>query len=500
MQGPVDRSPRPRRRPRVGSRPALTRYRVLGAAGSVLLAAGGISAGALPAHDPFAHLPAMADLRSRSGPGLVCVYFGLALLVVAWWRLGRLVRGGSARVGGDGGAPGPGALWATLAIWSAPLLLAPPMFSRDVYSYLAQGAMVAAELDVYQYGPAVLGGPFAAEVPMVWQHTPAPYGPVFLLPAAAVATVAGGEVLAGVVGMRLVAVLGVGLLAVVLPTLARRCRTDPSAALWLGVLNPLVLIHLVAGAHNDALMVGLLAAGLAAAVARRPALGAALVTLAALVKAPAALGLAFVVAIWVTQLGGRWRWAGAAAGTAAVAGGTAVVTTALSGTGYGWVGALHTPVSTHSWSLGGGLGWAGEALLGAAGVELAVGAWPLWRWAGLGVALGVCVLVWLRRARLGPVYALGLALTAVVLLGPAVRPWYVLWGLVPIAAAAPEGRMRRYAPWACAGIAVVVLPHGFAPQPAEVGLAMLGVALAAALVLVLLTARHRDQLPLPPSP
>ena len=52
-----------------------------------------------------------------------------------------------------------------------------------------------------------------------------------------------------------------------------------------------MLLHLVGGAHNDAMMLGLLVAGLAAALRRPPVLGAVLVTLAALVKAPAALGL-----------------------------------------------------------------------------------------------------------------------------------------------------------------------------------------------------------------
>ena len=73
------------------------------------------------------------------------------------------------------------------------------MFSRDVYSYLAQGAMVGAGLDVYQHGPATLGGPLAAEVPAIWQHTTTSYGPVFLMLATAVAAVAAVTGIAAVV-------------------------------------------------------------------------------------------------------------------------------------------------------------------------------------------------------------------------------------------------------------------------------------------------------------
>ena len=91
-------------------------------------------------------------------------------------------------------------------------------------------------------------------------------------------------------------------------------------ALWLGVLNPLVLLHFVSGAHNDALLVGLLVAGLVLVLDRRPALGVAVCSLALLVKAPAALALVFIVPVWAQQLDGRFRLVRAAAATAAVAG------------------------------------------------------------------------------------------------------------------------------------------------------------------------------------
>ena len=83
-------------------------------------------------------------------------------------------------------------------------------------------------------------------------------------------------------------------------------------------------------------------------------------------------------------------------------------------------------------------------------------------------------------------YALGLGLAAVALLGPAIRPWYVLWALFPIAAAAPRGRVRR---WAAAGsgvLALAVLPDGFAPDVRQLVLAVSGGGLAA---LALLTWR-----------
>ncbi|MFC7482297.1 polyprenol phosphomannose-dependent alpha 1,6 mannosyltransferase MptB [Luedemannella flava] len=200
-----------------------------------------------------------------------------------------------------------------------------------------------------RFGPSTLGGPLAANVPDIWQHTPAPYGPVFLGLAAAVTGVTGDHAVLGALGMRAVALAGVALLAWGVPELARHCGVDPAAALWLGVLNPLVLDHLVAGAHNDAVMLGLLVAGLVALVRWLPVVGVALITTAAMVKAPAALALAFVVPLWAAQLPGAQSRTKAALGTGAVALGTAVLVTAASGRGYGWTSALGTPAVVRNW-------------------------------------------------------------------------------------------------------------------------------------------------------
>ncbi|MEV4533016.1 polyprenol phosphomannose-dependent alpha 1,6 mannosyltransferase MptB [Asanoa sp. NPDC049518] len=447
----------------------LGRCRAWGVAGTMCVALGGLGAGAGPASGPLARPDLPVDLFTA---GIAVAYFGLVLLVVAWWRLGRLVRQRP---------PRSDELLATLLMWTAPLLIAPPVFSRDVYSYLAQGAMVGAGLDVYRDGPAALGGPFAAEVPAIWQHTATPYGPAFLLLATAVATLVGGHVTLGVLLMRLVALGGVTLLAFSLPPLARRFGVSPAAALWLAVLNPLVLLHLVGGAHNDAVLVGLLAFGLALAVAGRPVLGTVAVTLAALVKVPAAVGLAAVALVWASSAG-RGRALG---GTILVAGGTAVGVTWLAGTGFGWVGALRTPVTADSWSLTSALGRATSAWLSALDASLGTAPTTGWRLAGLLAAVAAALLVWHRRRSVGPVQGVGLVLGGVVAFGPAVRPWYLLWAVVPLAATAPFGRAGRLAAAATAVLALVVLPDGFAPHGAgPLGFAVAGGLLAVALLVM----------------
>ncbi|MFJ8331808.1 polyprenol phosphomannose-dependent alpha 1,6 mannosyltransferase MptB [Streptomyces sp. NPDC094437] len=452
----------------------LRRCQMLGLAGTACLALGGETAGALPVRE------LLAPANVRVSLGLVGVYFGVVLLIAAWVLLGRLVRGSR--------PPTPRALLLVLAVWAAPLLLAPPLFSRDVYSYLAQGAMVDAHMDVYAQGPARLGGPLADEVAPLWRHTGAPYGPVFLALAHGLAGLTRGELPAGLVGMRLVALVGVALMAAALPRLARHNGADPAAALWLGALNPLVLLHLVAGAHNDAIMLGLLGVGLVAALGRWPVLGAVLVTLAALVKAPAALGL---VAVVVLQIRAGRDPVRATATTVAATAVTTVAATAVAGTGYGWIGALDTPVSPQNWALTSLLGRATGALLEHLGSGLAPLAVPAWHLFGLALTAVLIAGIW-WRLRPRPVYALGLSLAAVAAFGPAIRPWYALWGLFLIAAAAPTASVRHRVAAVTGVLALATLPSGGPADSGQLVLALSGGTLA---VVVLWQAHQTAQAP-----
>ena len=61
-----------------------------------------------------------------------------------------------------------------------------------------------------------------------------------------------------------------------------------------------MLLHLVAGAHNDAFMLGFLVAGLSVAREGRPVLGVLLCTIGAMVKVPAFIGVVYI----------GWGWLG----------------------------------------------------------------------------------------------------------------------------------------------------------------------------------------------
>ena len=417
----------------------------MGLAGSVIVAVAGVGAGSLPRLDPFATWPVLRDIRGAQAIAVGVVYFGLTLLAAAWVSMGRRVRQGGVS---------PKDIAVTIGWWLAPLALAPPMWSSDVYSYLAQGEMLLRGINPYHQGPAALGGALGADVPPIWQHAPAPYGPVALGAGAAVMWLTGPHTVPAVLGMRVVALLGVWLTVRYLPRLARNSGVDPAIALWLGAANPLVLAHLVSGAHNDALMIGLMIAGLVL-VLREPlatpgmwrhapaGAGVALICLAALVKAPAVVALAFAVPVLASRLPGRaWaRWPASAAAIGGLAALIAAAVTALVGSGYGWIHALGNGTVVRnglsvSTDLGMLVGHSGHAL-GLLDVTPTI---RFFRGAGLVAAVGVCAWAMLRVYRLGVTRAVGISLTAVVVLAPVVHPWYLLWGFVPLAAGALHGR------------------------------------------------------------
>jgi alpha-1,6-mannosyltransferase len=432
-----------------------------GFAGSALLALGSLGAGAPPVYDPVKRTPVIAVLRDGIGErvALALVYVGLAVLGMAWLHLGRSVL--RAEVGTERRP-----LLGIGALWGAPLLVAVPLFSRDLYSYAAQAQIAHAGLDPYSVGPAALSGPFLDEISGMWVDTPAPYGPLWLGLGRAVATLTGDRVATTVLSMRLLAVAGLLLVGRYLPRLATACGADPRIALWLGVLNPLVLVHFVAGGHNDALMLGLVVAGLTVAVEateeRWVAAGVALAAAGVLVKAPAAIAVGFLAWVWARHLTGRWALVRACVRTGAVALVTAAVVTVATGLGFGWIGQLNAPGAVVTWlSVPTGLGLLTELLRGAENfVTSADPVISAYRVAGQVATVVVVFWLWLRAGRIGPVRALAAALLAIVLLGPVVQPWYVIWGLAIAAATPLPRRLRLLAAGASVWLSMMVTPQG----------------------------------------
>jgi alpha-1,6-mannosyltransferase len=163
----------------------------------------------------------------------------------------------------------------------------------------------------------------------------------------------------------------------------------------------------------------------------------------------------------------------------------------VAGTGYGWIGALNTPVSSGNWALTSLLGRATGALLERLGSDLAPLAVPVWHALGVTAAVAVIGCIWLRL-RPRPVYALGLSLAVVAALGPAIRPWYALWGLFLIAAAAPSASVRHRLAAVTGVLALATLPSG---GPADAGQLVLAVSGGVLALVVLVQAHQTAQAP-----
>ena len=385
---------------------------------------------------------------------LAAVYGGLLLLMRVWWGMTRLY------------ARCPGVaikrmMW-VFVLWSLPMLVIAPLFSRDAYSYAAQGEMVSHHMNPYLYGPFQLGNnAYTAPVDPLWGNAPAPYGPLFLQLDGLFTRITLHNELATIVLLRLLSVVGVLLIASCVPRLARLYHRDGAELFTLMVLNPVTLLHLIGGAHNDALMLGLLVAGLTAAKEKRPIVAILLCALATAIKAPAAIGILYV----------GWSWLGPGASTrdrlrpvvtaGLIGAGVLGFFSYVSGLGWGWVTILGTPGAVRSWTapttslalLVTGMAHFAHLGVGLSGVLTAT------RFLGLlsaGVA-GVWLL--LNSDRIGTLKALGVTLLVFVCLGPVVQPWYLSWGLILLAPVA-LGRLRSVIIGLSMVTAFIELPGG----------------------------------------
>src|ERR1700744_2712495 len=222
---------------------AVRRTRLFGATGTVLMGIGALGAGARPVVQDPTFGVRLLNLPSRiQTVSLTMTTTGAVMMALAWLMLGRFALGPRRMSRGE--------LDRTLLLW-----VAPPMYSKDVYSYLAQSQICRLGLDPYRVGPATglgLDHVFTLSVPSLWRETPAPYGPLFLWIGRGISALTGENIVAAVLCHRLVVLVGVGLIVWATPRLARRCGVAEVSALWLGAANPLLIMHPVARIHNQA--------------------------------------------------------------------------------------------------------------------------------------------------------------------------------------------------------------------------------------------------------
>ncbi len=168
-----------------------------------------------------------------------------------------------------GDIPKRAAIW-TVAGLHVLFFLAPPLLSQDVFSYIAYARLgVEHGLSPYTHAPidiphdAVFG--FAGSKGAV-----SVYGPAFTLltyPLSSLGVAGAFWVLKAVA-----AAASLGIVALVWRTAERLGRDPVAPALFVG-LSPLVLVHVVSAAHNEALVVLLTMAGVYAFVRGQSARG-----------------------------------------------------------------------------------------------------------------------------------------------------------------------------------------------------------------------------------
>jgi Glycosyltransferase family 87 len=189
-------------------------------------------------------------------------------------------------------------LVAVLAFACTPVLL-----SHDAFSYLDYARLgVRHGLDPYVNAPdAAPADPAFAHV--TWTETPSAYGPLFTLATYPLAWLPIGLAVAVLKAVAAISVLG---LAWVVSRLAAWRGVDPAQAAAFVALNPLVLVHVVGGAHNDGLAMLLAMVGVAALVVRRESSSGALLIASAAIKSSSLFVAPFAfVASRPTMLTGR---------------------------------------------------------------------------------------------------------------------------------------------------------------------------------------------------
>jgi hypothetical protein len=338
------------------------------------------------------------------------------------------------------------AIIVTAALWFVPVLLGPPLLSSDVYSYAAQGEMVTKGLDPTSQGMSRLQfGEYVLRVDPIWR-TPQVgngYGPVGMGASAVAVLVTGHHALNTVMVLRLISVLGIALAGWGVLQVARHQGLDPPTALAFAVLNPIVVLHVVGGGHNDGLLIGLLMAGIALTMRKHWWWGVVLIAMAASVKLPAALVLPYLA--W-TRPGHDADWRARVRSMVETAGVSIAVIGVFSvvvGVGLGWINAMRNAgVSKGTLAITTQLGFIVADNLSALGLSANENYWiDALRLVGMGT-IGLTA-AWLlyRSTSIGALPAAAIGSLVLVLLGPVVWPWYFA-AAIALFAVCDMGRWR----------------------------------------------------------
>ncbi|PPH35948.1 hypothetical protein C5E02_00465 [Rathayibacter rathayi] len=406
-----------------------------GLLGSLSIFLGSLGVGYLPADSPIRDWSLIASIRAAGWLtewSAALVVGGGMLLLISWLRLRTVAL-----------AAGPGSVRtivvAALA-WGAPLLITVPLFSHDMFSYVAQGRLMTQGINPYTNGVATLPGWFSLGVDPLWANTPTPYGPLYLLVERTAVQLAGfGSPELSIAMLRAVSTAGVVVMAVYALRLARLRGLSVPLTAWTLVANPVTLVLFIVAGHNDSVMLALILASLYYAQTDRRIAAVALMAGAIAIKPIAVIALPVLALLWLRhdatwrERARGWLWTGVGAlGLVAAVG-------LLAGVGVGWVAAMVVPGSI--------LHWYAPMSFVTVALSLTVeftghdpaAAIAVVKIFALGLAGLITARLMLSRRSIDPLARLSGALLAFVTASTAIHPWYILW-ILPIAALARPWR------------------------------------------------------------
>lgn len=458
-----------------------------GLTGSLLVLLGGLVVSPMPKNARVLSFDLLADLRGEEYGrmiGLAIVLSGVGLLATAWLSMCRRV----SLAQGIERENALGLVRSATLWWTVPLMIAPPLFSRDGWSYAAQGMLTRLGVSPYDGGPAALRGPIVDAVDPRWMDTPTPYGPLPLIFGDLAAHLTTDPWVL-VIMHRWVAVLGLVLLAWAVPRMARWTGVNPALAAGIVIASPLMMTNGVGGLHNDLLMVGLMAAALVVAAERSWLWAAVLGGAAAAVKLPGGLICISVALVSLPLAATLFERVRRLVLVGVISLGTVVGLGLVWGLGVGWVealavpGSVNTPLSAPTVVgsfLDKAIGLIGFALREDYALDLVR---SIATAASLLLALWVA-LRWKTGDRGDALRATVVVTAGLLLLSPVFHLWYLLW-LFPFVAAMRMSRLGTILLVAVSVIGGVVAPLDPTLRGAY-QLIIMGSVFAAALIAVLL--------------
>jgi Glycosyltransferase family 87 len=446
------------RAPALERRTAQSRLGLLGLTGilltGLLVAISAAGTGKLLPSTVGAGVSAVGLQGSFGTPGIDLGGIGLTVVMVAMFGSYLMAVRSAGRLS-------PLLVLGTIAALHALMLLAPPLFSTDVFSYQFYGRIGQVyHANAYLAGPSALNpDPLYHYIGSKWITAPTVYGPLFtalsypLAPLSIPTDVFVYKAIAAVSSLAVVALVWNG---------SRLRGIDPVKAAVLVGLNPLVVVYGVGGGHNDLLMLVPMLAGVVLLLKRRGRLGAGSIMVGVGIKLTAGLLFPFALAgARGPLLSTRRRDLLIGAGI------TAAVLSIFAAIMFG-VGPLHLPATIEKVQ-GKGSNW--QSIPGFIGTRLGLGT------AGHPAALVLgglfaVVLVWLLwrvwRGKLDWIAGAGWAAVALLVTAVSLLPWYVAW-LMPLAALGRDRALWKTS-LVLTGVMVCFQLLAYVPHGSAVGL------------------------------